>query len=251
MRILLINGNTSPEITERIAVQARRVASHGAEVRAVTAEFGARLILSRADNAIAAHAVLAAFARHCGGCDAAVVAVGTDAGLQALRQCAPIPVVGMTEAALLTASMIGGKFGLLVFDKRAVPMFREVVAMHGQTDRMAGAVAVPMTPADFADPKRVRGEVLGAINRLIEEMAAESVVITGATTAMLAESLQRDVSVPLLDGISCGVLQTQLLVRLGRPEPRIGNYVGSATQEYLNVDPAVAELLRPTEGPKE
>src|SRR4051794_17986293 len=142
MRILLVNGNTSAAITERIASEARRVASSSTEINAVTADFGARLIISRTDSAIAAHAVISAIAQHCPNADAAVIAVSTDTGLHAARELAPIPVVGMTEASLLTACMLGGRFGLIVFDQRALPVFRELVAMHGQSERMAGALAV-------------------------------------------------------------------------------------------------------------
>ena len=72
MRILLINGNTSPIITERVAEEARRMASTDTVIDAVTAEFGASLILSRTDNAIAAHAVITAIAGHSARADAAI-----------------------------------------------------------------------------------------------------------------------------------------------------------------------------------
>ena len=240
MRILLVNGNTSAAITERIASEARRVESSGTEINAVTADFGARLIISRTDSAIAAHAVISAIAQHCANADAAVIAVSTDTGLHAARELAPIPVVGMTEASLLTACMLGGRFGLIVFDQRALPVFRELVAMHGQSGRMAGALAVDMTADDFMHPDRVQEATLRAIERLVNESGAESIVVTGATTSGIARSLQAQSPVPLLDGISCAVLQAELLARLGLPKPRTGSYVAHATREQVGIDPALA-----------
>ena len=243
MRILLINGNTSTVITDRVAAEARRVASPGTDIKAVTAEFGATVILSRVDNVIAAHAVVTAFAKHCADADAAIIAVSTDTGLLAVRECASIPVVGMTEASLLTACALGGQFGLLVFDRRALSVFRQVVAMHGQSARMAGAHAVEMTTADFMNPDRVRATTLSGINVLARDMGADTVVVTGATMAGVASSLQAESPVPLLDGISCSVLQAELLVRLRLPKAAVGGTVPDDLRDLVGVDPALASFL--------
>ena len=48
MRILLINPNTSADMTERIAAQARRHCDPGTEIVAVTAGFGCEVVASRA-----------------------------------------------------------------------------------------------------------------------------------------------------------------------------------------------------------
>ena len=60
MKLLLLNGNTDPAITERLAGAARTLCPH--EVVPMTARFGARYIATRAAAAIAAHAVLDALA---------------------------------------------------------------------------------------------------------------------------------------------------------------------------------------------
>jgi allantoin racemase len=243
MRILLINGNTSQHITERVASEARRVAGPGIDFRAVHADFGARLILTRADNAIAAHAVLTALAKHHSGCDAAVLAVSTDAGLAAARQLSPIPVVGMTEASLLTACMVGGAFGVLVFDRRSAPVFRELVLQHGLDARMTCLHAIEMTPTDFIEPDRVREKVLRAITD-VANTGADSVVITGAATAGMAHALQAEAPLPLLDGISCGVFQARLLADMKLPKPKIGSYSSLATHDVVDLDPDLMRLLR-------
>lgn len=64
MRILLINPNTSPEITDLVLMAARRVTSPGTELSTATGRFGARYIASRAAASIAGHATLDAYATH-------------------------------------------------------------------------------------------------------------------------------------------------------------------------------------------
>ena len=59
MRILIVNANTSALVTEKLEAEARAVASPGTEIVAVTGTFGARVIASRAENAIAEHSAIA------------------------------------------------------------------------------------------------------------------------------------------------------------------------------------------------
>ena len=68
MRLLVVNPNTAPEITEVIAAAARRAAAPGTEVVVVSAAFGPRYIATRSEHAIAAHATLTALAAHAPGC---------------------------------------------------------------------------------------------------------------------------------------------------------------------------------------
>ncbi|TXN10683.1 Asp/Glu racemase, partial [Methylobacterium sp. WL122] len=98
MRILVINPNTTEAVTERVVEHVRRIAPSATIVPA-TGRFGARYIASRASAAIAAHAALDAYAAFGAECDAVYLACFGDPGLLALREIAPVPVVGMAEAA--------------------------------------------------------------------------------------------------------------------------------------------------------
>src|SRR6476661_5639380 len=113
MKLLLVNANTNTFVTDTVAAAARRCASPGTEILAVTSSFGARIIESRAENAIGTYATLALVAEHSEGCDATIVAVSYDTGLAGARELSSIPVIGMTEAPLLTACMLGGRIGIV------------------------------------------------------------------------------------------------------------------------------------------
>jgi Asp/Glu/hydantoin racemase len=246
MRILLINANTSDATTEKVAKEAGRIAGNDFEVKAVTAEFGPGLILTRSDNLIAAHAALSALAKHHHNCAAVVLAVSTDTGLGALREASPIPVVGMTEASLLTACLVGGRFGLIVFDTRAVPVFRELVSYYGLAQRMAAIEPVEMKVDDFAFPERVKQQTLEAVERLVHNHVVDSVVVTGATTVGLARALQSFSPVPLIDGISSAVLHATTLAKLAFPKPTVGSYASQRMRAVKGLDEALLSLIGPT-----
>jgi Asp/Glu/hydantoin racemase len=106
MNILLINPNTSEHVTQRLLTQAKLVVGEQAIIHAYTAQTGPAIISSRSENAIALAEMLRLAATHQNGHDVVVLGVSIDTGLMALREMLNIPVVGMAEAALVTASML-------------------------------------------------------------------------------------------------------------------------------------------------
>ncbi|MBI3706760.1 MAG: hydantoin racemase [Proteobacteria bacterium] len=240
MRILVVNANTSQFVTDIVAAEARRSAAPGTEIVAVTGTFGARVIGTRSENVIAAHATMALMAEHALGCDAAVIAVSYDTGLDGARELLPIPVVGMTEAALLTGCMLAGKIGVVTFGRRGLPMYQELVERHRLGRRIAGWRALEAAAAfSPGGQRKVDAAVIAAVLSLIEADGAEAVVIAGAVMAGAPRRLQPKAPVPLLDGVSCGVRQAELLARLGLPKPTAGSYARLPRRELTAVSPAL------------
>jgi len=241
MRILVANANTTEAITQACVAAARAAAAPGTEIIGATPAFGPAVISTRAENAIAAHALLATLAEHAGAVEAVVLAVSHDTALDAARQMMPCPVLGMTEAACLTACLLGGSFGVLTLGQ-ARP-YEELVARHGLTARCAEVVGLPLTPQQaIAEPKAAAAQVLAAA----EAMAArcDSVVLGGAALAGMAAGLQARSPVPLLDGIACAVTLAEAMVRMRLPKPRTGSYAAPQGREAIGLSRALAALLR-------
>ena len=208
MRILVLNANTTDFVTETAAAEARRVASPGTEIVPVTADFGAAIVATRAEHAVAEHAAVVLAARHAPGCDAVVIAVSYDTGLKALREMLPIPVVGMTEAALLTACMLGGPIGLISFGRRVWPIYRELIDGYGLAGRIAGSRVLENTAAyKPGDYTALDAELVAAAKDIIEKDGAESIVVLGAVMAGAARRIEDRVPVPVLDGMRAAVPQ--------------------------------------------
>jgi len=244
MRILVVNSNTSDIVTEKVARAARATASPGTEILAVTGTFGARVIGTRAENAIAEHSTIALAARHVAGCNAVMVAVSYDTGVRGARELLAVPVVGMTEAGLHTACMLGGRIGIVTFGRRVLPLYQEVVAGYGLAGRVAGWRMLESTAAygRGAHPELDR-EIVAAAADLIERDYAEVVLLTGAVMAGVPARLQPQVAVPMVDCLVCGVRQAELLARLGLPKPRAGSYASPAGRELVGVEPAIARAF--------
>jgi allantoin racemase len=211
MRLLVVNANTSESVTRFLAETARAVASDGTEIIAVTAAFGAAVIQSQADHEVAQRACLDAVRRNAGKYDAVLVAVSLDTAVEELQDICTGPVVGMTGAALTFAAEQGAAIGVLTMGETMKAMFLERFG----NQRAAALHSVNLSPVGAVQDRE------GAM-RLLEQGVAELAnqgmdvaVLMGATVAGLARPLRQTSKIPVLDGVECGVLLAERLVREG------------------------------------
>jgi len=137
MKILLINPNTSQSVSDLIEAEARRAAAPGTQVSVLTAPFGVAYIETRFESLIGAYATATLAAEHCDQHDAIVVAAFGDPGIDGLREVLDIPVVGLTEAALMSACLLGKRFSIVAISRRITAWYRECVQANGLLDRLA------------------------------------------------------------------------------------------------------------------
>ena len=243
MKLLLVNGNTTQAVTDLVRAEAVRHARPDTEVTAVTASFGVPIVSTELENAIAGHAVLDLLARHAPGHDAAVLAISFDTALLAARQLLDIPVIGMTEAALHTACLIGRRFGLITFGTPSRPLYVDLVRERGLQDRMADCVAIDVASvAAYLAPGAFDGAVCDAARALVAERGADVVVACGAAVAGIAARLQAQVRVPLLDGIGCAVRLAEMLAAL-KPVKMAGGRRTSAGMAAMGLGEALTRRL--------
>lgn len=224
MRILLLNPNTSAAMTARMARAAAAALAPDAHITALTAATGLPYIASRAEAQLAGAAVLETLAAHHSGHDAAVIAAYGDPGLVAARELFDLPVVGMAEAAMLTACQLGARFAILTFAPALLPWYEDAVALAGLSARCAGLHAVRRPFAAVTDVQdELRPEILALAERAVGE-GADVVILAGAPLAGLAATLRDAVPVPLVDPLAAALGQAQALVRLGTRPPRAGRF---------------------------
>jgi allantoin racemase len=219
MKLLLVNGNRTRPVTEAVLAEARAVAGADTQVDAVEAAFGADIVFSHAEHAVAGHAVLDALARHAAGYDAAILAISFDSGLAAARELLPMPVLGITEAALLTACQLGRRIGVVTVGRISTPLYRDVFAQSGVAGRIAAIGTVELASAgEYLSPREFDKRVAAEARRLVETEEADVVVACGAALAGISRRARAEVPVPFIDGVGAAVRQAEALVR--------GGYVG-------------------------
>jgi allantoin racemase len=241
---MIANPNTTQAVTDTVADAARRTASPGTEIVARTARFGAAVIGTRAELAVAEHAALDMLAREAEGCDAAIIAASTDSALPAAREILPIPVLGLTESALHIACLVGARFGTLTLSARSAATLRELIDRYGLAGRCAGQRFAESTPlAMLADAQKTTALLIAEARTLVAD-GADCVVLVGAVMAGRRAAVQAELGVPVLEGVSCAVLLAESLVRLALKPPRAGSYARVPFRESSGLDPALAALLK-------
>lgn len=227
MRIALLNPNASQHITDRMVSQARLATGNACEIFGLTNAAGPAVIRSRVDNAMAIDGLLKLAQSLDADVDAVILGVSMDTALHALRQMLAIPVVGTTEAALATSSLLGGRTGLLTVGPALTPLYAELAAAYGHAGRVAGIRGIETTAAYGAElAPEVRTAMLDAVMALIREDGADVVVTVAAALCGYVPAVAELADVPLLDGIACAAVQAVALAQL---RPRKASYGSFAT----------------------
>jgi allantoin racemase len=240
MQILLANPNTTQAVTDAMASAARAAASPGTTIKAVTARFGAAIIGTRTEAAIAQHAALELVARESVDCDAVIIGASLDSALHAAREMLGVPVLGLTESALHIACLTGMRFGAVTTSGRSAAGLREMIELYGFTARCAGVGTLDTTPQQIlADPAGLAKAITAASQALVDS-GADAVVLIGAVMAGMPARVQPDIPVPVLEGVACAVGLAETLVRMRLPKPRAGSFAGLPARPQIGLDPALA-----------
>jgi len=244
MRLLFLNPNTSAHLTELGLAVARKHARPDTQFVALTGRFGARYISTRAAAAIAAHATLDAFARCEEAVDVVLLACFGDPGLLALRELAPVPVVGMAEASCQMAAGLGAKFSIVTGGTRWGPMLEEFVTMIGLGSKLASVRTMAPSGAQIAaNPEAALDQLAASCRRAVDEDGAEAVILGGLGLAGLAEAIADTVPVPLIDNVRAAVRAAEAAAGLGTRKARLGSFALPAPIETTGLAPRLAALL--------
>lgn len=244
MRLLLVNPNISDSVSDLIRDEARRSASAGTEVEVHTAPFGVAYIETRFEALVGAYATAQVAAENIERFDAVVVAAFGDPGLTGLRELLPVPVTGMTEAALATAHLLGHRISIIAISQRIQAWYREVVESHGFGDRLASIRALDRPISAIGGVQQEHAQALKALaERAVIEDGAEVIVLAGAPLAGLARSLQGQLPVPVVDGVSSAVRHAETLVALRPGRAQRGSFALPPEKPNKGMPPAIAALL--------
>ena len=244
MRILLINANTSADITDRLCAIANAMAPDGVVFEGATGRFGARYIASRAASAIAGHAAIDAFATQGEGAGAVLLACFGDPGLDALKEMSPVPVIGLAEASADAALRLGARFGVVTGGAVWQPMLTEFFAGRGHAAALSGVRTVAPTGAEIArNPEAALALLSATCRACVEQDGAEVVILGGAGLAGLAARVAPRLGVPVLCSVEEGV--RAVLAALGQAGGQAGaGMLAPAPVETIGLSPALASMLR-------
>lgn len=202
-RVLLINPNTSHWVTEALMQQIRQVLPAGADIRieAATATIGASYIASEVSYAIAAHALLDAYAAHFDGHDAIAVGCFGDPGTHALMQVTPAKVIGMAQAAMQEAAG-AGRFAIVTGGRAWGPMLRRLAHAMGFDAMLADVVTIDRSAGELAANRPQAISILADTCRQAADQGAGRIILGGAAFAGYGDELAGLTGLTIIDSVS-------------------------------------------------
>ena len=249
LRILLLNPNMTEAVTDLMAEAGRTVAAPGTELVPVTAPRGLPYISSRAEAQIGGAIALEMLAGYDGRIDAAIIAAFGDPGVLGARELFDFPVIGVSEAAMLTACMLGQRFAVVTFSSSLVGWYRDCVDANGMGARCAGIHALDLTFAEVTGDQRGNSDVLVELaGKVVRDSGADVLIFGGAPLAGLAWRERDRIPVPIVDPVGAAVKQAEALVALGARKATLGSFQRPPAKPSLGLDPRLAARIGHREG---
>jgi len=231
---LIINPNTSLSMTAGIQDTVKQIFSPPWSYRVVNAPAGPESLESWRDYQLAGVTVMPLLEEH-KDVDGVVLACFGDPGLFALKEISSVPVIGIAEASISLALLLGGKFGILAAMKRAISLMDSMVGTYGLWSRYAGTVALDMRVLNLEQDHQ---GTLAVLERASSDLAARDadVLLLGcAGLTGFSRDLTQMVPVTTIDPVEAGCRMLKTVVEMGLDVGHLGLYSRPAPQPMNNL----------------
>lgn len=240
MRILLINPNTSESFTQKIQAIAGQYAAAGTQVVAVNPTSGPRSIESIYDELLSAPGTLETALAHLDYVDAIVIACYSDhPTVYALREVTDKPVVGIAEASMFIACMLGYKFSVVTTNREWEPLLWDAVRHYGLAERCASvrSTGMPVLALEQANESETYQMILNAARQAVELDGAEVICLGCAGMTGLDKALEKELNIPVVDGVVGALKLLEGLVGYGLHTSKRLAYSRPGYKELLGYPP--------------
>jgi len=255
MRILLINPNSSESFTAKIQAIAEKYALPGTYVQAMNPTSGPRSIESIYDELLSSPGTLEVALTHMKDFDAFIIACYSDHPVvYALREITDKPVLGIADASMYLACMLGYKFSVVTTNREWEPLLWDAVRHYGMTERCASvrSTGMPVLALESASPEETYKMILKVSQQAIENDGAEVICLGCAGMTGIDRRLEAELRVPVIDGVVGALKLLEELVgyglrtskRLAYSQPGYKELVGYAdifSKPYKKGDPETSQ----------
>lgn len=217
MRILAINPNTSQSFTDLVSDVLDRYREPETIVAARNPTSGPRSIESIYDELLSARGTLQLFLSEIDNYDGFILACYSDhPAIYAMRELTDKPVIGIAEASMLMACMVGHKFSVVTTNDAWQPLLWQAVRHYGLENRCASIRTTGLAVLDLDNHE-------GQDNyNLIRDTAhttlsdgAEVICLGCAGMAGLDKKLEEELGVPVIDGVVSALKFMEGLLKYG------------------------------------
>jgi allantoin racemase len=233
MRIFVINPNTSESMTDHIRRELQKIKRSDTELTVTNPEHGPVSIESVYDESLATPPTLELVRRaNEEGYDAVILACFSDPGLDAAKEISEIPVVGIEEATMHVAAMLGHKFSITTSGYNRVPTRELHVLLRNLESAYASTLVMDMPVLEMdANPEEAKKRIMELARTAVEEEGTEVIILGCAGLAGYAEDVERELGVVVLDPTAVAFKLTEAMVDLGLRHSKVRRYARPPEKE--------------------
>lgn len=210
--IVLINPNSTDAMTKAMV---KTAAKAGVTLTGWTSYDGPAAIQGPEDG-VACIPPLLTLVRKASEMGATAIIIGCfdDTGLDAARDIASCPVIGIGQAAYHMAVLSGARFSVVTTLAVSVPILEKNIHAYGFTSQLARVRASGVPVLDLeTDPAGTADVVVGEINRAVIEDKVETVVLGCAGMGHIPTYFDYTSNVRLIDGVTSAAQLAKILAK--------------------------------------
>jgi len=246
-RALVVNPNTSPAMTAGIRTTAEQVFQPPWSCVVAHAPAGPESLESWRDYLMASVCVLPLLRAH-PDVDGVVLACFGDPGLYLLKEICRVPAVGVAEASMSLALLLGGQFGILAGMRRAVELMDSMVRTYGMESRYAGTYPLDMRVLDFEEHRSETLDALEKAGRALRKRGADVLLLGCAGLTGFTRDLEARLHMTIVDPVEAGCRLLRTIVDSGLQVSHAGIYARPAPQRMNDLEQlfgdGMVELLK-------
>jgi allantoin racemase len=244
-RLAVLHVNTNPAGVDELSESVAAALPAEATFEVLCAKRGAESVESYADEAIAA-AEVCELVRGNPSFDAYLVGCFSDPGVDAARELTTAPVVGVSEAAYVSACLIARRFAVLTTLRRGVPELEDSLRERGIAHRCVAVVATDVPVADHGPQNPDSTRALIDAGRRSLSLGAEALVLACAGMAGVGRAVAEAVGLPVCDGVGFGALLAYSTWKAGLQTSKAGGYSWPEPVPYAAMEPFSERAVRTT-----
>lgn len=215
MRILLLNPNSTNEITRRIKLAAERYNHGDIEIITATAKNAPPAIETSIDELTAANAIIEELTLRKGTYDGAAICCFSDPGLSAAKEMFDVPIVGMCESAVYFSSFYSKRFSILgSCGSGDVSYYLEHMKNYGAEGRLSSVEY--LGTGVLGVPNHITDEISQKIEVCINRDGVGAILLGCAAFAGLGDKLTEKYGIVITDGIGPSIMTIKMLVEYSK-----------------------------------
>jgi len=206
VRVLIINPNTNPAVTERVRIATLRFNRPGLIFDVEQPQSGPFSIETPQDRAQAQSEVLALIRNKDTSKYAAIMtACFDDLALKEARRISRAPVFGTCELCVKIIRRITPKFSIVTTVQQAVSGIEQLVRLHGGGDAFTTyAAGIGVEEAAAAQPQTI-DRVVATAASAVQLNGAEAILLASGGLTGYVPLLTGRLDVPIIDGVEAAI----------------------------------------------